>query len=515
MPARKRKTRKPTAVKPQRRSGRRRPRSYTPISDALQDPCAFADTELAEGMSRHGLSGLLTQAMSRKRRRDGEPLANVLCALLVWPLLTLKSIHCFCAQLGQILKGQASVLYDFLGREDINWRGLSSQVARRVIQEHEIGPPNQRAFVVDDSNKARFGRKVEGTSCHYDHTEGKTIKGHQLLQLGLAGEKGFVPLEGQIVMSQSNPVDKPDDKPFRDQRSSAARDMRRSWEQTKPELFRSMLQRAVRAGVRAAYLLADAWFGGKENIALALELGLIGLFQMKRGNLAYRYQGRDYTATGLYTKVQRRMRPANRNARYKTASLTVQINLQTERAKDKPAQWVDVRLVFSAPVRAMDAESWVVFLCTDTTLSDQRILEAYALRWSIEVYFKEIKQNLGFLKEQSGRYQVAYASVHLAALRYLLLFEAMLRSGRLSYGEIRDRQSGQIQVLTYATLLWQLFRALIEGALEGLIKDLGRAVIRKVTRAIDQTVESFLTEALQMKPDQVAIQLEAEELGYL
>jgi len=109
------------------------------------------------------------------------------------------------------------------------------------------------------------------------------------------------------------------------------------------------------------------------------------------------------------------------------------------------------------------------------------VLQAYALRWSIEVYFKEVKQNLGFLKEQSGRYQVAYASVHLAAVRYLLLFEAMLRQGRLSYGEIRDRETGRLQVLTYATLLWQLLRSLIEGALDGLVRQLGRRVINQVS----------------------------------
>ena len=137
------------------------------------------------------------------------------------------------------------------------------------------------------------------------------------------------------------------------------------------------------------------------------------------------------------------------------------------------------------------------------------------MRWSIEVYFKEVKQHLGFLKEQSGRYEVAYASVHLAALRYLLLFEAMLRAGKLSYGEIRDRESGRLQTLTYAALLWQLFRALIEGALEGLVKELGRAVIKRVLSAIDQTVEGFLSRALQIDPEQVAVQLKAEELGYL
>ncbi len=111
--------------------------------------------------------------------------------------------------------------------------------------------------------------------------------------------------------------------------------------------------------------------------------------------------------------------------------------------------------------------------------------------------------------------QLAYASVHLAAIRYLLLFEAMLRNGQLSYGEIRDRETGRLQILTYAALLWQLFRALIEGALDGLVRDLGRSVVRKILAAIDQTVEQFLTQALQMNPQQVSVQLKAEQLGYL
>jgi hypothetical protein len=207
------------------------------------------------------------------------------------------------------------------------------------------------------------------------------------------------------------------------------------------------------------------------------------------------------------------MRPASRRARFKTASLVVSLDLNTD--PKQPARWVEVRLVFSAPVRATSADTWVVFLCTNVELSETKILAVYALRWSIEVYFKEIKQNLGFLKEQSGRYQLAYASVHLAALRYLLLFEAMLRAGQLSYGEIRDRESGRLQTLTYAALLWQLFRALIEGALEGLVRDLGRKVIKKVLAAIDQTVEGFLNQALQISPEQVAVRLKAEELGYL
>jgi hypothetical protein len=511
--AQRRDQRKPATSRAHPHKAPHQPRSYTPLSDALSQPLTFADTELAEGIQRHSLVALLRALLARKRRADGEPLPNVLCALLVWPLLKIKSLHCFCAELCQFLSGHVSVLYDFLGREDVPWRELASQLARRIYQCNDLGPSSQCAFVIDDTSQARAGRKVEGTSCYFDHTEGRMRKGHQALHLGLAAEKGFLPLEAQIVMGEKCRIDKPKDKPFKDQRSAAARDLRRAGEETKHSLFRDMLQRALRAGFRAAFVLADAWFGCKENIACCLEHHLSAIFQMKRGLLAYGYRGHSYTIYQLYALVQRRMRPANRRARFKTASLIVSLNLATDSRQSE--RWVEVRLVFSAPVQAASSDTWVVFLCTNVALSEAKILEVYSLRWSIEVYFKEIKQNLGFLKEQSGRYQVAYASVHLAALRYLLLFEAMARAGQLTYGEIRDRESGRLLILSYAALLWQLFRSLIEGALQGLVRDLGRKVVKTVLAAIDQSVEEFLTQALQISPQQVAVQLKAEELGYL
>ena len=120
------------------------------------------------------------------------------------------------------------MLYDFLGREDINWRALSAELARGVYQDNDLGPRPQRAFVVDDASPARAGRKVQGTSCYFDHTEGRNRKGHQVLELGLAGEKGFLPVEAQIVTGEKAAVIKPQDRPFRDQRGAAARDMRRA-----------------------------------------------------------------------------------------------------------------------------------------------------------------------------------------------------------------------------------------------------------------------------------------------
>ncbi|WP_341538251.1 transposase, partial [Parashewanella spongiae] len=58
------------------------------------------------------------------------------------------------------------------------------------------------------------------------------------------------------------------------------------------------------------------------------------------------------------------------------------------------------------------------------TFKLKMVLEIYALRWEIEVYFKEAKQHLGFLSEQSRHYSAYIASIHLTGLRFCLLLHA-------------------------------------------------------------------------------------------
>jgi hypothetical protein len=335
----------------------------------------------------------------------------------------------------------------------------------------------------------------------------------------MAGEKGFLPIDRQIYTGDSNPIAKPEDKDFRDKRSSAARDMKRARDEDKNTMLRRMLRTALKGGFQAEYVLADAWFGNKANIETVMGEGQKAIFQMKRSEMQYLLEAPDghedgyHTAKQLYEIHKRKMRKATAKARYKTCSIRAWVNLETR--ANRPERWEEVILVLSAPARDAGADNWVIFLCTDIALSATRVLEFYALRWSIEVYFKEIKQNFGFLAEQSGRYQLAYASVHLAAMRYTLLFEAMLRGGEMRFGEIRDKQSGRLQVLCFAGLLWELFRAIIEGALDGLVATIGSDLAKTVMAAIDEAVENFLCRTLQMLPGQIEAQLKAEDAGYV
>lgn len=84
-----------------------------------------------------------------------------------------------------------------------------------------------------------------------------------------------------------------------------------------------------------------------------------------------------------------------------------------------------VRVVFSRRKR----EKKVVALATnDLRASASRIIDRYLFRWSIEVFFKDAKQLLGFNHYQCLDIGAAIRHVHLVALAYALLTHLRLRA---------------------------------------------------------------------------------------
>lgn len=140
--------------------------------------------------------------------------------------------------------------------------------------------------------------------------------------------------------------------------------------------------------------------------------------------------------------------------------MDVVLNLESN--PKAPAQWRQVRLLYVC--RVANAEkpqpgqhNYAVFLTTDRSLSPSHMLERYALRWAIEVYFKEVKLHLGFLKDQSGHYAAYITSIHLAAIRFCLLVLAQARQPNLRLSSVRQRFSNNATHLDFAARLWSFF----------------------------------------------------------
>jgi len=275
-----------------------------------------------------------------------------------------------------------------------------------------------------------------------------------------------------------------------------------------------MLRRATRAGIQADYLVADAWFGNKSMIRAALLLEMNAILRMKKNKLKYRVivNGRwiQMDAKTLYQHVVRKQWVKVRNLPWKVVELEVQVDLSTETGKAAKAEYRNVKLLFVRganvePNTDASTKSWALFLSTDTELSNSKILKTYALRWGIEVYFKEAKQHLGFLKEQTISFTSHTASIHLCAIRYLILMSGKMDYSEATVGSIRDSIQEQLNSLCFATQLWQYFRAIVRGTLKSMAQHLGRTV-KEVMTAIDSAVQDFLLRSLQL--DALTLEIE-------
>jgi hypothetical protein len=65
--------------------------------------------------------------------------------------------------------------------------------------------------------------------------------------------------------------------------------------------------------------------------------------------------------------------------------------------------------------------AWHTVISTDTSLSFNRMIEVYNIRWSIEVFFKEVKQLLRLGKSQSVNFDVQVAQTTITMMQYLLI----------------------------------------------------------------------------------------------
>ena len=480
--------------------------SWTPFTDNLKQEYAIVDNELLKSIdeldlfSKAHLYGL--------KKSKGFSLRQVMFSIVIWPLLTVTSLNFFCGnRLSAYFNGGKDVLYDFLKRQNINWRGFRFYTAKQFYKKHELAKETIRAATFDDTIKHRRGKNVAAVSSHFDHTLGKHVMGQQVLEMGLSTPKAYVSLDSQIYIGEKKV--RFAKKNLDDYRSTVGKDYMDARFIDKNQMLREMLKRAIRKGLKFTHTIADSWFGNRDNIKAVISLGLVGIFRMKRGNLQYLLNGKYYTATELYVLIKRRMR-LSKGTTYRTFTLNVHLDLNGD--KKKP-DLLPIRLLFSSSTKQRK-ENWVVFLSTDVDLCTEKIFQIYALRWSIEVYFKEIKQHFGFLREQTGNYAVHYASVHLCAIRYMLSAHRMLESGE-SFGCVRSKITKQLELLTFARLLWELFKALIYGVLDTLKNEISKSTITLIKCKITTGITDFLDSALQLDECHMEIELKAESMGAL
>ena len=485
------------------------------VDDVLGHPGQYVDNIFAHAWKSLNLNKLIQRAGFKKR--TGVPVTDAIFLLVLWKWINVSSIAVFCRQsLNTFSIAKKDVMYDLLKREDADWRGLHGQVASAVYKQCDVASSRLKVFVLDDTTQGRRGKKMEGVSCHFDHTQRRHIMGQQVLTLGLATDDHFLPLDSQIYVSQSRPQGLI--REFDDARSVTAKRYQEATTQTKPEMADAMLKRAARQNIQADYLAADAWFGTKATIQTAQRQDLIAILRMKKSTMKYclvdeKGRRRLIDAVGLYKRAIKGKWAKVHGMPYRAVTLDVELDIADEQEKkEKISKWIKVRLLFvrgaaEGEKPSVGKKDWALFLTTDPNMSQTKTLEIYALRWSIEVYFKEAKQNLGFLQEQTWTFASHTASIHLTAIRYLLLVFANNENDDLRLCDTRARVKDQMTSLDSAKNLWRLFRVLILDAMNGISREL-EGIEDIVMGAIDNRIHEFFVKSLQL--DAFTLEMEFE-----
>lgn len=349
---------------------------------------------------------------------------------------------------GEAFPGKDAV-YRFLNHSQFAWRRFLTSLSSDTVQRVETLTSVTRTsvFIVDDSMFERNRSKaVELLARFKDHATSAYYKGFRMLTLGWSDGHTFLPLDFALLSSVKAGLT--GIHPEIDKRSSGYK-RRKEALLSAPHLVSELLDRAIASGVSATYVLMDSWFTHAPLIGRVVERGLHVIGMVKNDNKRYLVHGKRVDLKGLYrsaTQVQGKQRNILRQ-------------IHTELVPGIPVVVVFVR-------HRSKKNEWLAILSTDLTLTAPEIIQIYALRWDIEVFFKCTKSLLRLQKEFQGRsYDLLISHTTIVFSRYILLaWQHRQSTDQRTLGGLFYLLCDEVGTLDWAVALQQLVELMNEIA---------------------------------------------------
>lgn len=322
-----------------------------------------------------------------------------------------------------------------------------------------------RCMIVDDTTIDKTGRKIEFIGKVFDHCSHKYLLGFKILTLGFWDSKSFIPLDFSVHQEPGKKKNRglkalELKQQYTKDRPAGCSSMERIAELSvsKIEHGVSMIARAIKKGFIPQYVLADSWFITDGFIKSVLKLkskktGPIHVIGLMKSNRKVQYNGKTHNADVLPKILESKIKASRK---LKCKYLAVRIIY-----KDTP-----VKAFF---VMMNGQSSWKLLITTDDSLSFIKAMKYYQIRWTIEVFFKEAKQNLGLGKCQSNDFDALIATTSLAFMHYIVLSLGKRFESYETMGEMFRAFSDKLLEQTLFQRIW----ALLEGIYINILAALG------------------------------------------
>ena len=412
--------------------------------------------------------------LSEKRLFGSESKCNckltqlqVLGLLMLFPCFMVRNAYNYGkSSLSGLFGCGKDMFYRFISNESYDWRKILATVSVQLWNKSQEKRTAKSAepvcLMVDDTDYPKRGVQTELIGKIYSHVTHSMVLGFKgpfvgitdgvsqmLLDFALVGEEGK---NGKHGMKQSQL-----DARFSKEHAEDSHTARRIEEygQSKIALMIGMVRRVIKRKIRFDYVLADSWFACAEVVRFitSRHVGCHYLGMIKMGKTKYAYKGGEYTANQLVALLDKPKKGRCYCRRLGCHYITVDVGFAGR----------SVRLFFC---KRNKQGKWSGLITTNRKLDFLEAYKIYSMRWSLEVVFKESKQNLGLGKYQMRNFSSQIAMTAITAMQYDLLSTARRFSDYETVGGLfKDATFGSIE-LTLTERIWNTVLVLVREIAE-------------------------------------------------
>lgn len=377
-------------------------------------------------------------------------LENFVVLVLGWVLAGMRAMTSTALRaLGTSAPKHFSTYYRFFSRAVWQPDALGTCLLCALLP---FAPPGVLTVVVDDTIARKAGKHIWGANVHHDPLHwlpNAVCFGHNwvvaaiVIAVPLVQRPVAVPIYWRLYRTKKK----------RTGRTACGKRERKTTGvatkqdyRTRPELAVEMLGvlRAALDKARVIRVLGDSAYGGKsvsrhlpENTELISRMVMDAALYAKAPKAKPGQMGRPRNK-GKRLPSPKQM--AQSNTPWRTSTVTLYGQAVTVHYKSVDALWYNsagTRVLRVVVVRDPSGKRKDdCFFTTDLSMSPEAILEAYAMRWSLEVAFRDSKQILGFERSQCRTRKAVERTGPFAFVTYAVVILWFTRHGYQLYPSV-------------------------------------------------------------------------------
>ena len=252
-------------------------------------------------------------------------------------------------------------------------------------------------LLFDDTIVEHNGEFVEETQQHFDHNTNGYVQGHQFFTAILYTPFLQLPLFPELYSKNTD---------------------------SKIEMANKLISKLRNANIRIHTVLFDSWYSDKNLIKTCLNASIRVICAIKTNRKIRYFKARNYKPLSFIsqqTKFQKLHEYKVEDKIYDIWSKNVYLN-----------KLPLMRLVISHErIDGKFSDRVIHLISTDLKDTDEKILQTYKIRWRIETYHRDIKQNLGFAKAFFRKKEGIVRHAIFVAIAYAVLSLFMYTKGMI------------------------------------------------------------------------------------